>query len=84
MRDGFCQTSRDIATENDQFSHHTHAVFSFKEGAEHKMAAGDSGDGDRSMQSPNACYLFRRNGGVNQALKRQRRDDGADRKTMKK
>ena len=29
-----------IVTDNDQLFHHTHAVFSYKEGSEHKMAAG--------------------------------------------
>ena len=29
-----------IITDNDRLFHHTHAVFSFKEGSEHKMAAG--------------------------------------------
>lgn len=29
-----------IITDNDRLFHHTHAVFSFKEGSEYKMAAG--------------------------------------------
>lgn len=29
-----------IVSDNGQLFHHTHAVFSYKEGAEHKMAAG--------------------------------------------
>ena len=29
-----------IVTDDGQLFHHTHAVFSYKEGAEHKMAAG--------------------------------------------
>ena len=29
-----------IITDNDRLFHHTHAVFSYKEGSEHKMAAG--------------------------------------------
>ena len=29
-----------IVTDNDRLFHHTHAVFSYKEGSEHKMAAG--------------------------------------------
>lgn len=33
-------TTGNIVTENGQLFHHTHAVFSYKEGMEHKMAAG--------------------------------------------
>ena len=29
-----------IVSDNAQLFHHTHAIFSFKEGTEHKMAAG--------------------------------------------
>lgn len=29
-----------VVSENDQLFHHTHAVFSYKEGSEHRMAAG--------------------------------------------
>ena len=29
-----------IISDNDRLSHHTHAVFSYKDGTEHKMAAG--------------------------------------------
>ena len=33
-------TTGNIVTENGRLFHHTHAVFSYKEGAEHKIAAG--------------------------------------------
>ena len=33
-------TTGNIVTDNGRLFHHTHAVFSYKEGTEHKMAAG--------------------------------------------
>ena len=46
-----------VVSENDQLFHHTHAVFSYKDGLEHRMAAGLSSNMDDYFDQSEAVLV---------------------------